>query len=396
MQLKVLVITALLFCSLFLFTSCGEIKSEWHATAEQVDGVMTVTNPIEPYYGEVSFELEEDLSIGNEEDENYLFYSAFDLAVDQDGNIYISENRNIRVQKFDRVGNYLQTIGRKGQGPGEYEQPSHLFYDESKGNICVQDGREIVIFDGNGNYLNDVFFLILPYDYMLSNDGNIWGRFAKTGEKYASTSISMVNPQGEFIKDIAETPMINSSYTIENGIMMFTHGYEYGLVFSDIDSQTFIYGNSQDYKLHVVRSDGELLLIIEKDEPQMPFTNALINRIFDARYKGLSSSQKAGFKFPDTFPFFNLVFTDDTGRIYVKRTQLPDEEENLMECDIFSKDGYYLYKISIPMYETEYGRSSWIVKNGYYYTIKVDEETGLETVKRYTIKNWDQIKTGIN
>lgn len=396
MKSRVLFFPTLLFCFLFLFNSCGEKKLEWQATVEEVDGVMTITNPIEPYYGEISFELEEDLSIGNEDDENFVFFGAFDLAVDQDGNIYVSELKNVRVQKFDRDGNYLLSIGRKGQGPGEYEQPSHLFYDESKGNMCVQDRREIVIFDRNGDYLNTVFFLIHPYDFMFDNDGNIWGRFPKRGEKYASTTISMVNSKGELIKEITEYAVINSSYSSGSSMMVFTHGYEYELVFSAIDSQTFIYGNSQDYKLHVVRNNGEFLFTIEKDEPQMRFTNSMKKRIFNAKYKDLSGSQKAGFKFPDTFPFFNLVFSDDTGRIYVKRTRLPDEEENSMECDIFSKDGYYLYKISIPVYEIEHRRSRWIVKNGYYYTIRVDEETGLETVKRYLIKNWDQIKTGIN
>jgi hypothetical protein len=38
--------------------------------------------------------------------------------------------------------------------------------------------------------------------------------------------------------------------------LMLTHGYEYDLYFSDIDAQTFIYGHSKEYKLNVIRNDG--------------------------------------------------------------------------------------------------------------------------------------------
>ena len=33
-------------------------------------------------------------------------------------------------------------------------------------------------------------------------------------------------------------------------------------------------------------------------------------------------------------------------------------------------------------------------KNGYLYTRELDEEEGMEYVKRYKIKNWEQIKKG--
>jgi len=85
-------------------------------------------------FGEIKFELEEDLSIGSEENENFLFYRAWNIAVDKEGNIYVSDGGNHRIQKFDSDGNHLQTIGRKGQGPGEFESPSNLFLD-FEGNI---------------------------------------------------------------------------------------------------------------------------------------------------------------------------------------------------------------------------------------------------------------------
>jgi hypothetical protein len=34
-------------------------------------------------------------------------------------------------------------------------------------------------------------------------------------------------------------------------------------------------------------------------------------------------------------------------------------------------------------------------ESGFYYVIEVDEETGLETVKRYKILNWERVKSEI-
>jgi len=56
--------------------------------------------------------------------------------------------------------------------------------------------------------------------------------------------------------------------------------------------------------------------------------------------------------------------------------------------DIFSRDGYYLYKVIIPI-------PSDIIKNGYLYTCILNEDTGEEFAKRYKIKNWAQIKEGL-
>ncbi len=64
-----------------------------------------VKNPDEPLYGELVFDLEEDLSVGREDDDNYLFYRIRDIEVDDDGNIYVFEFGNKRVQKFDPVRN---------------------------------------------------------------------------------------------------------------------------------------------------------------------------------------------------------------------------------------------------------------------------------------------------
>ena len=59
-----------------IFISFGKQIEKWKGTIEEENGVKVIRNPNDPLYGEIKFELEEDLSIGNEEDENYAFYDS--------------------------------------------------------------------------------------------------------------------------------------------------------------------------------------------------------------------------------------------------------------------------------------------------------------------------------
>ena len=71
---------------------------QWKGKIENENGVKVIKNPRKPHYGEVIFDLEEDLSIGNEEDENYMFYRIRDIAVDSKGNIFVVNMSNFRIQ----------------------------------------------------------------------------------------------------------------------------------------------------------------------------------------------------------------------------------------------------------------------------------------------------------
>ena len=76
-----------LFVSTFmLFASYRNQPPQWKGTIEEENGVKVIKNPNEPLYGEIEFELEEDLSIGNEEDENCAFYRGVRFDVDSEGN----------------------------------------------------------------------------------------------------------------------------------------------------------------------------------------------------------------------------------------------------------------------------------------------------------------------
>ncbi len=76
-------------------------KTKWKGKVETESGVKVIKNPIEPLYGEIELELEEDLSIGNEMDENYMFIRVSDIEVDEKARSY---------DLFSQEGYYLYRV----------------------------------------------------------------------------------------------------------------------------------------------------------------------------------------------------------------------------------------------------------------------------------------------
>ena len=68
---------------------------------------------------------------------------AGDLAVDNEGNIWVADTLNHRVVKFDSDGNFLRNIGidRRGRGKGEFTKPQTLAI-LADGTLLVKDASQ--------------------------------------------------------------------------------------------------------------------------------------------------------------------------------------------------------------------------------------------------------------
>ncbi|NIO20266.1 MAG: 6-bladed beta-propeller [Candidatus Aenigmarchaeota archaeon] len=108
---------------------------------ETVDGVRVVHNEKTGKWGKtpkVSIEFIRNIGELETEDENLAFHIPSDIAKDNQGNIYILDAGNHRIQKFGPDGKYIETIGNRGQGPGEFYLPLSLDID-SGGYLYVSD-----------------------------------------------------------------------------------------------------------------------------------------------------------------------------------------------------------------------------------------------------------------
>jgi len=78
------------------------------------------------------------LTIGGYGAAQGLFIRPAGLAVDQEGNVFVADSGNHRVQKFDRDGLFLAQVGGLGSGNGQFNEPWGVALD-AQGNLYVAD-----------------------------------------------------------------------------------------------------------------------------------------------------------------------------------------------------------------------------------------------------------------
>lgn len=101
--------------------------------ALQVGGALAaeaprVENPATPAQGTHKVELEELWRVGGEDDEENIFGIVNRALVDQDNNIFLLDAQLAQVSVFSPGGELIKTLGREGDGPGEFRGPTDMCF----------------------------------------------------------------------------------------------------------------------------------------------------------------------------------------------------------------------------------------------------------------------------
>lgn len=362
---------------LFFCAVCQKKAAQWKGKIVIEDGVTVVKNPREPITKEPLFVLQEDLIIkGSEDVEEKMFQNINTLGVNKQGDMYILDEQAGNIKVYDHKGDFLKTIGKKGQGPGEFGLPISLAIMPSQ-NIIVNDmgQRKILFFDREGNYLKqssiaDKFLFFGPM-------------VTSTGDLVASHTIPQEIPVTELKKfnQKLEPRLTFTSIPVDKPpeINIFVARSLSSLRWTLTDNDEIIWGDikNPEYELYVHNQEGILIKKITREYDPLPITAEDKEKLMEETFGQSPAKDQWDVNFPENYPPYMGFSIDDKGHILVRRYENQKDERGWL-VDIFDSEGRY-------MAQTRFKMNPLVFKKGHMYAIEEDEE-GFQIVKRYKIR----------
>src|SRR5262245_4621043 len=83
------------------------------------------------------------------------FYGPRRIAIGRDESVYVVDQGRTRIVKFNSDGQVLTSWGTKGNGDGQFDDPTSVAVDSRSGKVYVADpiNKRIQVFDSDGNFL---------------------------------------------------------------------------------------------------------------------------------------------------------------------------------------------------------------------------------------------------
>ncbi len=185
------------------------------------------------------------------------FNHPTDVAVDEDGFIYVADSDNNRIQKFDVNGNFITKWGQWGPFPGMFDRPTGVEVRDDRVFVADQQNHRIQVFttDGKLIYRWGVHALLpregegkLHYPADIAIDPN--GNFAVICEGFENRIQIFECAADEITEAQLNTP--------PPPFAQQTHFGDY----LDIDGKLLAIGEPESHTIYIFRIDRKVPVII--------------------------------------------------------------------------------------------------------------------------------------
>jgi hypothetical protein len=361
--------------------SCQKKGKSREGTIQEKDGVLVIKNPGEPLNKPDVFFLEEDLCITSEEmDKEFIFQDLYDLVVDEDENIYVSDMNAAHILVFNKIGKLIRIIGKKGQGPGEIARPLSICISPPDKLLVVDVGQFCVhYFSLKGEFLEKFSTTTIGANFgypKVDSKGNILAGyliFGKETKTYTAKFNSELNPLFTVSSlPVVSKPSDGSSRAVFD-FFEFTLGTN--MVWDITRNDDILWGHFTKYEIHVFSPEGTHIKSILKANDPQKITEKEKERLLEESVPE-NSPYRALVEFPNNYPVFLHFTSDEEGRIFVQTYEKTQDGEKDY-YDVFDSEGQYIAKIALKS-------RPYVWKNKKLYTIELDDN-GFQKIKRFSV-----------
>jgi len=340
----------IIYLAVIIILTCCSKEAENFKTEEQ-NGVKIFSNTETPSDPDCKLDLKKLFTISSEAqtDTNAYFKMPISMTADSNNNIYILDNSLMNVKKFDSSGNFVKSIGRMGQGPGEFLYPWIIFIEKDTLKIISYELSKISKFDLEGNFFSDKVFTDMPLlqNMKISKDGKksvsyIPKRTYKEGQEYPiiDYALSIVE-----MSDMKEKLVITSKRTSFQDILdgkidfndlrnPFSPGNDFVYLSDNSDRQYRIFGYDYEGKKKIeIRKDFKLIRYDNKEKEE--YLASIKKRLPNSKELKKSNFKKA----------IAAIYKDKYDRLLVYPNVDRNVDKDGVYIDIF-KDGKFLNRVN--------------------------------------------------
>ncbi len=331
----------------------------WAGKETTKDGVVQVTNPGAPSDGKSTLSPQELWRAGGD-DEEIIFGVVSDVAIDAEGKLYALDSQLSSISVFDPDGNFLRTIGREGEGPGEFRRASQLFVTpDGKIGVAQAMPGKIVLLAPDGKPAGDFPVPAAP-------DGGtqmIWdagtagrsvvigsGTFAQRDSKFTTTSsLQLLAADGTSRGKLAErnqvSDMANMNFEEKN--------VRRPIWTASADGKLFVNDSFDVYEIKYYGADGKLTRVstrayehrsrnpeeMEESRPRMMMRGG----------RGGGRGQRFDVKPSPTDPDVLQLFARDDGTVWVMSSRGGRDcpKGTVARFDVFDANGHFVREVSV-------------------------------------------------
>jgi len=134
-----------------------------------------------------------------------FFNNPADLALDDRGNLFVCDSRANNIKVFDASGKYLRTIGKAGQGPGDFNYPIEIEFGAGRFFIRELMNGRVSILNREGVFLKSI---------LIQELGTIWWNIVAL-------------PDGRFVVEKERTNIQNPGQPQECRIELYSSEFEF-------------------------------------------------------------------------------------------------------------------------------------------------------------------------
>lgn len=329
-----------------------------------------------------------ELTLGGAEEGPTSFSDIRALDVDADGTMYVLEAQEQALRVFGPDGTFLRQVGRKGSGPGEYEQANGVALAPG-GEVWVYSPatRRLEVFDTAGAVRGSHHIPATSYGWLWTGGVDSAGRLydshrVRQGEQYVPYIIRTTLASGA--RDTLPWPDCPASspgfFAFPRGSMTIPYGHAQLRV---MDPRGHVFcGNTGELALHQYRL-GEVEPVRTLALPLVPALVSAAER--DSAIAGLERFKaQAGDAtldyslIPVHKPIVDGVVLDEEGRVWV-RTRTADG----IGLVVFSAGGTPLARVPLPVEPKAY--APFMVRGDRIYFVATDTDD-VPSVVRYRVR----------